>query len=250
MKWGEWASNSPAAGHRAAFEGAVDPAPQPPSPAPQVAAAALPRRNGRSAPSVWDLTQRIVAFLILVILLPVMVVIALLVVLEDGGPILFTHRRIGQHGKAFGCLKFRTMGVDAQERLTALLSRSVAARAEWAREQKLHDDPRVTWTGRLLRKTSLDELPQLINVLRGEMNLVGPRPIVESEIPRYRSRFRNYCAVKPGITGLWQISGRNDVSYNTRVALDTLYSHRRAPGLDLWILLLTVPAVLLRRGSY
>jgi exopolysaccharide production protein ExoY len=142
------------------------------------------------------------------------------------------------------------MGVDAQERLADLLSRSAAARTEWAREHKLRDDPRVTWAGRFLRKTSLDELPQLINVLRGEMNLVGPRPIVESEIPRYGRHFRHYCAMKPGITGLWQVSGRNDVSYNRRVALDMLYSRRRNPWIDLWILLMTVPSVLLLRGSY
>jgi lipopolysaccharide/colanic/teichoic acid biosynthesis glycosyltransferase len=129
------------------------------------------------------------------------------------------------------------------------LATNPAAREEWARDQKLRDDPRVTRLGRFLRKTSLDELPQLINVLRGEMNLVGPRPILESEIPRYGASFRHYCTVKPGITGLWQVSGRNNTSYRKRVALDVLYARRRSAGLDLLILLRTVPAVLLRQGS-
>ena len=142
------------------------------------------------------------------------------------------------------------MAIDAEERLAELLARDPIARAEWARDHKLRDDPRATPLGVFLRRSSLDELPQLFNVLQGTMSLVGPRPIVDAEIARYGKRFQHYCAVKPGITGLWQVSGRNDVSYRTRVALDCIYAKSRSPGLYLWIVVVTIPAVLLRKGSY
>ncbi|MDB5447738.1 MAG: rfbP [Phenylobacterium sp.] len=202
------------------------------------------------ADHAWEAAQRLSAVLLLLFILPVMLLTAFAVLLLDGGPILFKHRRIGLHGEPFGCLKFRTMRVDAEARLTELLTRDAAARQEWERDHKLRNDPRITPLGRLLRKSSLDELPQLINLIRGEMNLVGPRPIVESEIVRYGSRIRNYYAVKPGITGLWQISGRNDTGYRRRVAMDTLYTRRRGLGLDLWIIVRTVPAVLSSKGSF
>jgi lipopolysaccharide/colanic/teichoic acid biosynthesis glycosyltransferase len=207
------------------------------------------REAAGEARRLWELLQRGVCLLLLLFVLPVMLATAILVRLQDGGPIIFKHRRVGKNGETFECLKFRTMAVDAQERLAELLARDAGAREEWARDQKLRKDPRITRLGGFIRKTSLDELPQLINVLRGEMNLVGPRPIVEAEIARYGRRFRSYRAVKPGITGLWQVSGRNDVAYSTRVALDALYARRRSMGLDLWILVRTVPAVLLRQGS-
>jgi lipopolysaccharide/colanic/teichoic acid biosynthesis glycosyltransferase len=197
----------------------------------------------------WELTQRLLGLALLAFVLPLMLLIAGAVALQDGGPILFRHRRIGRHGRTFHCLKFRSMAVDADARLQELLASDPAARAEWARDHKLRRDPRITPLGAFLRKTSLDELPQLINVLRGDMNLVGPRPIVEAEVVRYGRRIRSYQAVRPGITGLWQVSGRNDVAYRTRVALDTLYARRRSVALDLWILVRTVPAVLLRQGS-
>jgi lipopolysaccharide/colanic/teichoic acid biosynthesis glycosyltransferase len=197
-----------------------------------------------------DALQMVVALALLLFLLPLMVFIALAVRIQDGGPALFKHRRVGLNGEAFRCWKFRTMRVDAEARLVELLSRDAEARQEWERDQKLKNDPRITWLGRFLRKSSLDELPQLINLLRGEMNLVGPRPIVEAEIPRYGWRIEHYQAVKPGITGLWQVSGRNQVDYRTRVAMDALYSRRRTIGLDLWIIANTVPAVLFSRGSY
>lgn len=179
-----------------------------------------------------------------------MLLVAVAVYVQDGGPILFAHRRIGCNGRAFYCLKFRSMAVDAERRLADLLASDPAARAEWALDHKLRRDPRVTRLGAFLRKSSLDELPQLLNVLRGDMSLVGPRPIVEAEVAKYGHRFRDYCAVKPGITGLWQISGRNDTSYRTRVALDSLYARRRNVGLDAYILACTLPAVLTKRGSY
>ena len=191
-----------------------------------------------------------VALLAIVFLAPIMLMVALAVYVQDGGPILFAHRRVGHNGRHFYCLKFRSMAIDAEQRLADLLAVDPEARAEWERDHKLRNDPRVTRLGAFLRKTSLDELPQLFNVLRGEMSLVGPRPIVEAEVAKYGRRFRQYCAVKPGITGLWQVSGRNDTSYRTRVALDCVYAKRRNVGLDAYILACTVPAVLARRGSY
>jgi lipopolysaccharide/colanic/teichoic acid biosynthesis glycosyltransferase len=183
-------------------------------------------------------------------LLPLLAAIALAIVCQDGGPVLFRHRRIGQGGQAFYCLKFRTMVVGAEEKLEPLLASDPAARIEWDQAHKLRDDPRVTPLGLFLRRTSLDELPQLFNLFRGDMSLVGPRPIVEAEIARYGWRIRHYCAVKPGITGLWQVSGRNNVTYRSRVAMDCLYAARKTVLLDVWVLLCTVPAVLAKRGSY
>jgi lipopolysaccharide/colanic/teichoic acid biosynthesis glycosyltransferase len=142
------------------------------------------------------------------------------------------------------------MAIDAEQRLAELLAQDPLARAEWDKDHKLRNDPRVTRLGAFLRKTSLDELPQLFNVLRGEMSLVGPRPIVDAEIAKYGRRFANYCAVKPGITGLWQVSGRNDTTYRARVAMDCVYARQRNVVMDGMIIAATVPAVLMRRGSY
>ena len=192
----------------------------------------------------------VIALVALAVFLPLMVFVALAVWSQDRGPIFFAHKRIGKGGRPFPCLKFRSMAVDAEERLEDLLTRDPVARAEWERDHKLRNDPRVTKLTLFLRKSSLDELPQLLNVLRGQMDMVGPRPIVEAEIPKYGSRFRHYCAVNPGITGLWQVSGRNDTSYRTRVAMDCIYAKAKNPALDLWLIACTVPAVLLRKGSY
>lgn len=186
---------------------------------------------------------------LLIFFLPLMALVALLITL-GGGPAIFAHRRLGQGGRMFSCYKFRSMHVDAEERLTRLLEADPAAREEWARDHKLKHDPRVTPLGRFLRASSLDELPQLWNVLRGDMSLVGPRPIVMAEAPKYGRRIQSYFQCRPGLTGLWQVSGRNDVSYRRRVALDVLYARRRSFRLDLALLLATVPAVLLSRGSY
>src|SRR5262245_8419510 len=188
--------------------------------------------------------------LALIFLLPLMILVAAAVFLQDGGPVRFSHRRIGRDGRAFYCFKFRSMTVGAEARLAALLASSPQARAEWARDHKLRIDPRITPLGAFLRRSSLDELPQLFNVLRGEMSIVGPRPIVEAEITRYGRRFRHYCSVKPGITGLWQISGRNDVTYRSRVAMDCLFVKSHCPWLYVWIVVATIPAVIMRKGSY
>ena len=191
-----------------------------------------------------------IATLLLVFFTPILLAVALSIKVEDGGPILFAHTRLGRHGKPFACLKFRSMVVDAEARLQAVLRDVPEAREEWRRDHKLRCDPRVTWLGLFLRKSSLDELPQLINVLRGEMSLVGPRPIVAAEVDRYGRRFRDYCQVRPGVTGLWQIGGRNDTSYRRRVAYDVLYVRDRSLQLYFNVVVLTVPAVIMRRGSY
>jgi Undecaprenyl-phosphate galactose phosphotransferase WbaP len=181
---------------------------------------------------------------------PVMAAVALMVWMQDGGAVLYAHPRIGRDGRTFKCLKFRSMLVDSEARLRKLLAEDAEARAEWERDHKLRNDPRITPLGAFLRKSSLDELPQLFNVLVGEMSLVGPRPIVAGEVIRYGRRFSHYCSVRPGITGLWQVSGRNDVSYRRRVAIDTCYAQHNSLLLDLRILAMTIPSVLMRKGSY
>jgi Undecaprenyl-phosphate galactose phosphotransferase WbaP len=186
----------------------------------------------------------------LVLLSPFFLIVALMV-RADGGPAFFAHQRVGRGGKLFGCLKFRSMVVDSQARLEALLANDPAARAEWEATRKLKNDPRITRIGRFLRSTSLDELPQLINVLRGEMSLVGPRPVQEAEIDRYYgASAAHYMAVRPGITGLWQVSGRSETSYESRVALDVAYVSRPSLLADLSILLRTPVAVVSRRGAH
>lgn len=192
----------------------------------------------------------LIALAVVLFTLPLLVLIAVAIKLHDGGPALFGHTRIGRGGRSFRCLKFRSMVVDAEARLQAVLASDPVARLEWETDQKLRSDPRITPLGAFLRKTSLDELPQAFNVLRGEMSIVGPRPIVQSEVCRYGRAFRHYCSVRPGITGLWQVSGRNDVSYRRRVALDRVYAKSKCLRTDLVIIAKTVPAVLLRSGSY
>lgn len=182
------------------------------------------------------------AGLLLLFFLPSFAVIALAVRLQDGGPALFRQQRVGRDGRLFFCLKFRSMCVDAETRLPALVD------ADWVARRKLRRDPRVTSLGRLLRLSSLDELPQLLNVLRGDMSLVGPRPIVPDEAVLYGRRFAAYCAVRPGLTGLWQVSGRNAVAYPRRVAMDVWLVRNLGPAAYLAILIRTVPAVLGREG--
>lgn len=195
----------------------------------------------------FDVTVAMIAILIF---LPFIVLVALAIKLSTPGPALFVQHRVGRDGKLFPCLKFRTMVVNSQEVLKDLLATSPAARMEWDRDQKLRNDPRITPIGAILRKSSLDELPQLFNILAGQMSVVGPRPIIEAEIHRYGARFGAYCSVRPGLTGLWQVSGRNEVSYETRVRLDALYALRKSTLYDFAICLRTVPAVIGSRGVY
>lgn len=187
---------------------------------------------------------------LLIILLPVMLIVALSVFIANPGPILFKQKRIGRFGRMFDCYKFRTMAVDAEARLENLLATDEQARKEWERDHKLKNDPRIVGIGNFLRKSSLDELPQLFNVLRGDMSLVGPRPIVLAEKEKYGRYIAEYCLVRPGITGLWQVSGRNDVSYRRRVAFDVVFARKGGIKEYVNILVMTVPSVLASKGSY
>ena len=189
------------------------------------------------------------AILLITFFAPLMALIALAVCL-DGGPVLYGQLRIGPDGRPFRCWKFRTMVVGADRALRQVLAQDEALRAEWESSFKLRDDPRITWLGRSLRASSLDEFPQLFNVVRGEMSLVGPRPIVEAEIKLYGSNFNAYSACRPGITGLWQIRGRSNVSYSHRVQLDSEYALRWSLWLDFKILLSTIVVVVRRDGAY
>jgi Undecaprenyl-phosphate galactose phosphotransferase WbaP len=185
-----------------------------------------------------------------IICLPMIVVIAALVKLSSRGPIVFSHERISYKGRRFKAWKFRTMYVNADELLNKYLATDPEMKKEWDENQKLRNDPRVTKVGNLLRKTSLDELPQLWNIIRGEMSLVGPRPIVEEEIKRYGENYGLYTRVVPGLTGLWQVSGRNNTTYAERVNLDSYYVRNWSPWMDMYILARTIKVVIKRDGAY
>jgi exopolysaccharide production protein ExoY len=186
----------------------------------------------------------VLALLGIFLLAPLFLISYLLTVTTSPGPALFRHRRVGFGGKYFDCLKFRTMRTDASQRLRELLEADPAAAAEWASNRKLRRDPRVTPFGALMRKSSLDELPQLFNVLRGEMSIVGPRPVTDEELERYTTCVGAYLACRPGITGLWQVSGRSTTTYEKRVACDAFYAQNWSMALDAKILIVTIPALL------
>jgi len=206
------------------------------------------------APPVGGISKRsfdiLVALAALVVLSPIFVLIMTLVKYSDGGRVFYGHRRIGYNGSTFRCLKFRTMAENGDALLQAYLKQNPAAAEEWRMTRKLQHDPRVTTVGSVLRKLSLDELPQLINILRGEMSIVGPRPVVEDELELYEASAVYYLQSRPGLTGLWQVSGRNDVSYAARIAFDTHYVCNWSLTSDLVIVARTIPAVCLSRGSY
>jgi exopolysaccharide production protein ExoY len=186
----------------------------------------------------------------IVLLAPLLLICFFAIVLTSPGPALFRHRRVGFSGKHFDCLKFRTMVADAPERLRRLLESDPVAAAEWATHRKLRYDPRVTAVGAILRKSSLDELPQLFNVLRGDMSIVGPRPVTDEELVRYSTSIDAYLACRPGITGLWQVSGRSSTTYSKRVACDAFYAHHWSMTLDAKILIVTIPSLLLHDCAY
>lgn len=192
----------------------------------------------------------LLAFVLMVALSPLMLAIAFAIWARDGHSPIYGHRRYGKDGRTFLCYKFRSMVPDSNARLARLLASDPAARAEWQRDHKLRNDPRVTAIGRFLRKTSLDELPQFVNILRGEMSLVGPRPIVAAEVARYGRRYADYCSMLPGITGIWQISGRNDTDYRRRVAMDSMMARRMSPRLYARVLIGTARTVLSGHGAY
>ena len=205
----------------------------------------LARPVSRMAKTLFD---QFVALLLLLILSPLFLALALLVRM-DGGPVFFGHKRIGENGRHFRCLKFRSMVPNSDEVLQRVLMTDRKAEMEWEATHKLHDDPRVTPIGHVLRKTSIDELPQLLNVLRGDMSLVGPRPIIDAEIPRYGRDISYYFETKPGITGLWQVSGRSNTTYEHRVRLDVWYVRNWSLWHDIAILIKTIPAVLKKEGA-
>ena len=207
----------------------------------------LARRRNRLAKRVFDLIATIGGGLLI---LPILLVLAILVGIDNKGRIIFAHRRVGQNGRLFPCYKFQSMVPDAQDRLEEYLAQNPEARKEWEESFKLTNDPRVTKLGAFLRKTSLDELPQLWNVLMGDMSLVGPRPIVMQEIDRYGDYIREYYMVPPGITGMWQVNGRSDTTYEERVAMDTWYVRNWSVWIDLVYLFKTIKTVFTGKGAY
>jgi exopolysaccharide production protein ExoY len=202
-------------------------------------------RVSTSAKRLIDLvTCLFAAPLILLIGLPIALILKL-----DGGNVIYTQPRVGANGRQFACLKFRSMVRNADERLRLMLAADPAALDEWTCFQKLTNDPRITWFGKFLRAYSLDELPQFINVLRGEMSIVGPRPIMIDQIELYGEQFAAYCAMRPGITGPWQVSGRNERTFAERIRLDSEYTKTWSIAGDAKIMLMTLPAVLAGRGA-
>jgi exopolysaccharide production protein ExoY len=202
--------------------------------------------SGSERIRLW--TGQLLALTILAAIGPLMMLLAW-VIRRDGGPAMFVHYRVGCGGRLFRCIKFRTMRPDAERALREVLERNPELLAEWNRDQKLKHDPRVTAVGRWVRRSSLDELPQLFNVLRGEMALVGPRPVTPAELRRYGAARWHYLSVLPGMTGLWQVSGRNSTSYERRVELDQLYVKKRSAWLDCKILAKTVVVLLTGEGA-
>ena len=186
----------------------------------------------------------VVASAALLFLAPVFLTVIALIKLTDRGPIFYRHTRVGRQGARFACLKFRTMATDSEERLAHILLTDPQAATEWEQSQKLRIDPRITKLGAFLRKSSIDELPQFWNVLRGDMSIVGPRPITRAELNRYGKERRYYLLVRPGITGLWQVSGRSSTGYEKRIRFDREYLEEWSWLGEFWILLMTIPAVL------
>ena len=209
-----------------------------------------PQQGGNGFYSAYGkrLFDIVVASLMLVALAPLLLAVMLAVALDGGKPI-FAHTRIGRNGRPFGCLKIRSMRHDAEVQLAVILAADPVAAAEWATDCKLTNDPRVTRIGGFLRRSSLDELPQLVNVLRGEMSLVGPRPVIAEELKRYGPAAASYMAMKPGLTGPWQVDGRNDISYDGRIALDVGYAREHGFRRDLDIVLRTGFSVLKLTGK-
>jgi Undecaprenyl-phosphate galactose phosphotransferase WbaP len=195
----------------------------------------------------WDILLVLVS---MPVMLPILGAVSAVILLNSPGPVFYSHRRIRKNGAFFSMWKFRTMCVNSTEVLEEYLARHPAAHAEWSQTHKLRRDPRITPLGSFLRRYSLDELPQLWNVLMGQMSLVGPRPIVAAEVEKYGDRFESYCRVKPGLTGLWQVSGRSELSYDARVALDCEYVKRWSLTKDVMILLKTFASVVNQDGAF
>src|ERR1700694_2162542 len=200
----------------------------------QVASVESPRPVGLTSKRVIDIVAALSG---IILLAPLLIICFFAIFIASPGPVLFHHKRVGFKGKYFDCLKFRTMVTDAPERLRQLLDTDPSAAAEWTANRKLRNDPRVTAIGSILRKSSLDELPQLFNVIKGDMSIVGPRPITEEELIRYSDAISAYYACRPGITGLWQVSGRSTTTFNRRVVLDNFYASHWSMSLDAKIMM-------------
>ena len=222
------------------------------APASSLTALTLVRRQSRVGRTIKRSGDVLFSLAVLALGAPLFGLLAALVKLSSPGPVFYVQKRVGRGYRRFGCIKFRTMRADADAVLAQVLERSPAMRAEFERDFKLREDPRITPIGRFLRRSSLDELPQFLNVLRGEMSVVGPRPIVDKEIERYSDYMDEVLAVRPGLTGLWQVSGRNNLSYAKRVRLDLAYARGRSFFLDSAIILRTFGVLLLPmdRGAY
>jgi Undecaprenyl-phosphate galactose phosphotransferase WbaP len=184
------------------------------------------------------------------ITIPVTVFIALIVKITSPGPIFYGHKRIGKNGREFKCWKFRSMVIDADKQLEKILAENPEMRAEWEKDRKFTNDPRVTKIGKILRKTSIDEIPQFFNILTGEMSFIGPRPVTEPELAKYGKKSDFILSVQPGLSGMWQISGRSDTGYEERVTLDSYYIQNWSVWLDIWIIIKTVYVVLRGKGAY
>ena len=199
-----------------------------------------------------NLLDFISAFIFLILGSPLFILISLLIKLSSRGPIFFKQKRIGKNRKTFKCLKFRTMFPESEDMLQNLLSRNEELRIEYQKDFKLKNDPRITPIGKFLRKSSLDEIPQFINVLKGEMSIVGPRPIVKKEVLKYGKSFKKAFSLRPGITGLWQVSGRNNLSYKKRIELDLIYAKDVSLVMDLRIIIRTIGVILFPkdRGAF
>lgn len=202
--------------------------------------------NGEFAKRLFDI---VFSLLVLILFSPVYLILALLIALSSEGPIFYVQERIGQDYKPFNCIKFRTMVSNADEILVQMMETSPQLRQEFESSFKLKKDPRITKIGRFLRITSLDEFPQFWNVLKGDMSVVGPRPLVEEELPKYGIHIEQVLTIKPGITGLWQVSGRNDIPYPRRVQIDLHYVKSRTLWLDLWIILKTIDVVIMPKNN-
>jgi len=185
-----------------------------------------------------------------ILLLPFLMIVALLIKITSAGPVLYKQKRLGKNGVYFYAYKFRSMAADAEEKLQKVLDEEPEKKLEWEKTHKLQDDPRITKLGRFLRRTSIDEIPQFLNILKGDMSLVGPRPIVDAEIEKYGEDYQRVFSIKPGLTGMWQVSGRSDSNYLDRVAYDIYYLQSWSVWLDLWVIFKTFGAVLIRKGAY
>ena len=192
----------------------------------------------------------LIATLVSIVLIPLFAVLSLAIKITSPGPVFYGHERVGRGNTRFKAWKFRTMVANADKMIDEHLRKHPEDREEWERDHKLKNDPRVTPLGKWMRKWSIDELPQIANVFAGEMSIVGPRPIVEDEIVKYGEHFETFCTVLPGISGLWQVCGRNDTTYDERVQLDIYYIHHWSPWLDLYLLFRTLKAVLFTKGAY